>query len=302
MTTTAHEQRRFDPHRLALPAEIGIVLIWGSTAGFSRYTHVDGIVFAFWRLWTGAACSWLVLRISGRRLTREHLKLCIPVGLIFAAHMAFYFTSITRTSVANVTVIEALQPVLILLFAARMFGERAGVSEWMLAAVAVAGVAVVVIAAPGESLSTPAGNLLAVFNLLVWTGYFLFGKRTRASIDALTMMAGVVLIASVAFTPVALALGHVGKVSARDFFWIVMVAWLPGTIGHTGINWAHKYVDVSVSSLMALGVPVVSAVFAWIEFGERITWVQAAGMLGVILALGFISVRVERGLVVDVAP
>ena len=57
------------------------------------------------------------------------------------------------------------------------------------------------------------------------------------------------------------------------------------------VNWAHAYVDVSVSSLMMLGVPVVGAVAAWIVLDESLNIVQIAGGLVTLAAL----VAVIRG-------
>ena len=63
---------------------------------------------------------------------------------------------------------------------------------------------------------------------------------------------------------------------------------VPGWGGHVVMGWAHKFVDVKISSLMTLGVPVVSAVAAWWWLGEDMTAGQLVGGAIVLAALAVI--------------
>jgi drug/metabolite transporter (DMT)-like permease len=58
-----------------------------------------------------------------RRLTPDWLFASLVGGGLFALHQVMYFTSLKLTTVADVTLIGALQPPLVLLVAGRMFGE-----------------------------------------------------------------------------------------------------------------------------------------------------------------------------------
>ena len=281
-------------HPLAIGGEFVAILAWGASAGWSRHSHASGFAFAFWRLAFGSILSYVALRLTRRRLTWHQLKLSLPGGLIFATHLALFFTCIRHTTVANVTVIEALSPVLILPFAKRFFGEVAGRREWTLALVAVAGVTVAVAATANGGHSSTFGVVVAGFNLVSWTLYFMIGKRARRHLDAMTFMAGLMVVAFVAFAPVAVASTDIFDVRSRDWLWFVVVAVVPGMIGHGMINWAHKFVPVSVSAVMALGVPVVAALVAWPEFGERISLFQAGGMATVVGALAVMAIIEAR--------
>ena len=58
-----------------------------------------------------------------------------------------------------------------------------------------------------------------------------------------------------------------------------------GVGSHILINWAHPYVDVSVSSLMMLAVPVVAGIAAWVLLDESMTALQIIGTLITIAAM-----------------
>jgi drug/metabolite transporter (DMT)-like permease len=66
---------------------------------------------------------------------------------------------------------------------------------------------------------------------------------------------------------------------------------VPGVLGHGLMTWAQKHLVVTVSSLMTLGSPVVSAVGAWIWLDQTMSWVQCVGAAVVLAALGAIGVN-----------
>ena len=67
--------------------------------------------------------------------------------------------------------------------------------------------------------------------------------------------------------------------------WLVVIVLFSGLGGHLLVNWAHPYVDVSVSSLMMLGTPVVGAIAAWIVLDESLGVLQVIGGLVTLAAL-----------------
>ena len=82
----------------------------------------------------------------------------------------------------------------------------------------------------------------------------------------------------------------VGAIHGTDWLWILFIVLVPGWGGHVVMGWAHKYVDVKISSLMTLGVPVVSAVAAWMLLDEDMTVGQLVGGAIVLGALAVIVV------------
>ncbi len=75
--------------------------------------------------------------------------------------------------------------------------------------------------------------------------------------------------------------------------WIAALAIASGIIGHGLMMWAHHYLDVSLTSLLALGNPVLAAIGGWVVFSQELGALQIAGAAVVIVALGAI-VRRQR--------
>jgi len=232
---------------------------------------------------TGGGMSWSILRRGA--LT----------GVCFALSIITSFSSFRETSIANATLIPALQPALILVLAGRLFGERRTRSEVVWALVAFVGVTVVVLGANGQSASWY-GDLLAIGNLLVFTIYFLLAKQARSGdVHSWSFLAAVFVIAAFVVIPWAIAVnGGVDTVHGVDWVYVLALVIVPGMLGHGLVTWAHRYVDVSVASMLTLANPIVSIVGAWLVFSEALSAVQVAGTAVVLVALGMI-VRRQRG-------
>src|SRR5262249_45949262 len=142
-----------------------------------------GLVASFYRLWFAIPLLWALPAARPsmrRRLTRSWLSASLIGGGLFAIHQVLFFTSLKLTTVADVSLIGALQPALVLMVAGRWFGEpvtRAAIA-WSL--VAVGGTALVVLGASGMPGWSLLGDVVAVANLFAFTAYFLASKRIRA--------------------------------------------------------------------------------------------------------------------------
>lgn len=143
--------------------------------------------------------------------------------------------------------------------AGRLFGERVGWRVVIWTVVSIGGIAAVAVGPGvphGEHLT---GDALAVGSLLAFTGYWLASKRAiGGSADSDHYTFGVMLVAAVAMTPITLLGGeHLTPVSSADWFWLALLALVPG-LGHLLFNFAHRFVDVPVSSVVSAGNPVTS--------------------------------------------
>jgi len=264
---------------------------WGFGAIFARLTFAPGLVLTFYRLWLGAFLLTAVLYASGRRLRWANMRASFFGGIFLAGDMAMFFSAVKLTSVVDATVIGAVQPALVLIAARYLFAERMGRWDVFWVLLAIAGVSAAVIGPGVASRHQLTGDLLAVGSLLSWTGYWLVSKHARETQDALDYTAGVTIVAALSLTPVVLASGQsLGRVEAGDWLWIALLAVVPGG-AHLVMNWAHRYVDASISSVIGSSNPIVAAAAAFVILGQPVTVVQVVCGL---LALAAITVVATR--------
>jgi drug/metabolite transporter (DMT)-like permease len=292
MATRTANDTSSDLAGFGLAAAVVAVIAWGFGGVLVKLTAMEGLALSFARLWLGFLVMLPVMVVARRRLTWVALRRSALGGLFLGGDVVLFFSSLKLTSVADVTLIGALQPALVLLVAGPWFGERVGIREvgWTIAAVA--GTAVVIAGAAGTPAWSPLGDLLAVGALFAFTGYFLVTKRARQSVGTLEYMTGVMLVAALVATPLALASGQdLRPGRAVDWLWLAVFVLVPGAGGHALMGWAQRYVDVSVTSLVVVGMPVVAAVAALVVLGEPLTVPQVLGGLLVLVSISAILRR-----------
>ena len=266
---------------LAHAAVAVAVATWGCSNVVIKVVGVSGLIASFYRLLFALPLLWAVALASPsvrRRLDRNWAWNSAIGGLLFSVHQLMFFNGLKFTSVANVAIIAALQPVLVLLVAGPWFGERVGMRETVLSGGAIAGTVIAVVGSSGAPTWSPFGDALAVANLFAFSAYFLWSKRVRQSVGATEYVFGMTTVATVVITGACLALDQdFSSPSPSDWGLLVFLALVPGTTGHFLSNWAHAHTTAFVMSIMLLAVPVLAAVGAYFFAGEPLTVQQAVG-------------------------
>ena len=131
------------------------------------------------------------------------------------------------------------------------------------------------------------GDTLALINAVLWTGYFVATKKMRTEgFDTWSFMFSIAVIQAVLAGGWALITSNdIASISRHDFLLVLIMTLIPGTVGHTAIVWAQKFVAASTSSLICLLGPVISMCFAWMIFDQRIKPWQMVGAVVVLTSL-----------------
>jgi drug/metabolite transporter (DMT)-like permease len=234
----------------------------------------------------------VIFTLRGGRLRWRLLWAALPAGIAFAADIGLFFTAVKHTTVANATMISALQPALVLFVAGPLFGERVRMSDVWWTVVALVGVAVVVFGSSTTPAWSPFGDLMAVACLFAWTAYFIFGKRGREHLDAVEFVTAMSIVAFGAIALVALGTRHDLTVPDGGTWAVILALGLgTGLIGHFLINWAHGHAPLVLTSLLTLLIPVVAMAGAAIFLGEEVV---AAQIVGAVIVLGALAILVRR--------
>ena len=233
----------------------------------------------FYRVLFWPPLLYLIVRRNGAKLNDKLLRSVLVPGILFGVSTIFGFTAITTTSVANATIIGNISTAMVLFVAPRFLNEKISKSQVVLALTSFAGVATIVIGAGNTGGSSLFGDALALVNALTWTAYFISSKRRRVDgVDTWQFLFGVSVIQVFVVVPYALLTSNdILQITWRDLGFLIAMTVFSGTIGHSFMLWAQKYVDASVSSLILLLGPVISSAGAWLVYGQQISLVQVIG-------------------------
>lgn len=264
------------------------VTLMGIGSVVAKASDIAGPVLAFHRSWLAAVVYLFAFAAMGGRVTRNGLRAAAPGGTFFGVQLAFFFSAIQLTTVANATMIIALQPVAILLFFSKRFGEVVARRELVLSAAALIGVATVVFGSTESPSWSPGGDLLATGALFTWTMYFVFSKQAREHVGAVEYQGLSLIFSSAIMLPVMLIFSGTAHPGDGKWWWIPAMVAIPGT-GHLAMNWAHPRVPIAFVSEMTLLSPVVSVALAAVVLdGESVNAIQLTGMAIVLGALAML--------------
>jgi drug/metabolite transporter (DMT)-like permease len=275
------------PSPLGFAAATTASVMWGLGNVIVAKTPLNGLAQATHRFWLGTLLYLAVLYGSGRRLRWASFRAGWLGGVMLAGDIGFFFVAVKHTTLADAATIGALQPIVILLLAGALFGERITRRHLICTALALAGTAAVVLGSSKRSGATSVlGDVLAVGSLLSWAGYFIVSKTARRQLDTVEYMSVIMVVGTAIIAPVALVTGELTGPSAQltwsTFGWVALIVVLPGS-GHLFINWAHNHTTITTSSLLTLLIPVLSTAGGAIWLSQRIEPAQAAG-IGVVVA------------------
>jgi drug/metabolite transporter (DMT)-like permease len=278
------QQRTF-----GISGDVLAATMWGFTGIIVIYSKTAPFVLTFYRLWISVALMLVALLLRRRSLSWKVLIRAAPSGVLLGANLACYVFAFKLTTIADASVIGALQPALVLIAASLLLREAVGVREVALTATAIVAVAGVVV---GTSVSIGVhekGDLIAVAGTLAFAGYWLFAKSARHQIPTFEFMAGVWISAAIALTPIALLSGEsFTAVPARNWPWIIALAIVPG-VGHVMMNWGHRFVDASVSSVIALLNAPVAAVAALVILRQALSLFQVVCGSVAVVAIALVA-------------
>lgn len=237
--------------------------------------------------------------VAGHRLTWPVFRNSFVPGIFFFLSMATGFASFQHTSIANATLISSMQPVLMLLVAPRLFGEKPTLVRVLLSIVAMGGVSMVVLGAASGGDASLDGDLFAVANLLTWSTYFVFAKQARdKGVHPSAFLAGTFTTAAILGVPwVLIAWPNFGAIGGKDMLLIAGQVFISGLLGHTIMTWCARFLDITLVSLINLLSPAISMAGAWLIYDQSMRAVQVLGATVMMVSIAFVVATRSRPVV-----
>ena len=260
---------------------------WGMSGVLAKKTAMPGMSVAAYRLCLGAVVIVPILYASGRRLTWRMLRISLWGGVFLGLDVALFFTAVKETTVANATVIGALQPVVVMLLAP-ITGEHVTRRAHAWAGVGVVGTVLVIFGAAGLPQWSGRGDALAFVTLAAWTSYFFASKRAHGRLTTIEYTTSTAIISAVIATPIAIITGaDLSWPTGESWIYLAIMAVVAGIGGHFLMSYALPHLPLWLSSTMTLSIPVISTAAATLWLGESLALLQVGGMTIVLVALGF---------------
>jgi len=276
---------------------LALALLGISFAGpLVRLSAADPVAIAVWRLGFSLIIVAVLLVVTGewrdwRRISSPDLGLAVIAGICLALHFWAWNASIHLTTIAASVTLVNMQPAVVAIISAVVLKEVP--TRKQLAGILIAIAGALVVAAPDFSGGfAPGGNAPLLGNLLATSAavtaaiYYTIGRRLRATLGIWSYVSVVYTAAFLTLVGVAFLRGiALYPQPPREIAIFAGLALGPMLLGHTGMNWALKYLPAYLVNLTVLGEPVGATLLgALIPSIRQIP--PAATLLGGAIVLG----------------
>src|SRR6478672_10631598 len=279
-----------------------------STSGpLVRASFADPLVIAVYRLGFSLIVVAIALAATGtwrelRRIRLAELLIALGAGAMLALHFWSWNASVHLTTIAASVVLVNMHPPLVALLSTFWLREKPRPLQWAGIAIAMTGAAIVAasdagsLAGGGGSSRALLGDGLAVLGAVTVALYFVAGRRLRGAyslwpyVAVVYGAAFVVLVAIAASRSVPLT-GY----PRRELLIFAALAAGPMLVGHTGMNYALRYLPAYIVNLTVLGEPVGATILAFLIPSIRERPANSTLLGGVITLFGIATAAVRRG-------
>ena len=287
-------------------------LVWGllvagvfgvSSAG-AILSHLDSIpplMRASWRLQITvlmllpfAIWQYREMSIDNRSklLERKTILIVLGSGIALAAHFGTWVTSLDHTSLAHSLLFVTSHPIIIVIGTAILV-RKPHKLETTGALIGLVGAAITLLDAKNDGDVTLWGDMLAFLGAVTVVGYIVAGRLLREWMPVFVYAVPVTLIGGILLIPFSIIMGEetaaLGWIESDLLSWFILLAFLAGIVGHTGLNACLRWLPPLTISFAVTLEPIIGAFIGWFFFNEDIpgewTWIG-----GSILIVGILCV------------
>jgi drug/metabolite transporter (DMT)-like permease len=287
------ESRRL-PAYLALVAGI-VCIAW--SAIFVRWTDIPGPASAFYRMLLPALIL-LPTFFFGRKSGRNHVSgrtmgIIAVGGLFFALDLAFYNTSILRTSAANATLLGNNTPIVVGLLTWMIFGKKPHYMFWLGLLLAVSGSVIILWADLRRHAQLGLGDVMALSAAACFAVYLLATERVRTTTSTLVFLRLAMIASTLALLLINLSMGISLRVtSGRTWFALLGLGLISQLAGYLALTYALGHLPATITSISLLTQGPLTALMAAMLLGEPLSLAQILG--GTLVLCGIALAHRER--------
>jgi drug/metabolite transporter (DMT)-like permease len=276
---------KFWPY-LALAA--GILCI-GWSAIFVRWTDMPGPASAFYRLLIPTLAllpTWLFEQ-KARTVSLRTVAIIAAGGLFFALDLAFYNTSILRSTATNATLLGNQTPVFVGLLTWLVLRRKPAPAFWLGLVLAMAGSLVIVWSDLSRHVQFGSGDFMAVAAAASFAVYLMATEKVRPTTSTLAFLRLAMISSTIFLLAMNLALGVSLKIPAgRSFAALLGLGLVSQLGGYLALTYALGHLPATVTSVaLLLQGPLTAVLAAWL-LGEPLTISLAVGGILVLLGVG----------------
>lgn len=280
------------------------IIIWGLSFVGTKIALESISVFTliFTRLLFGSLLLTFLILLRGfpRLKRKDHVKMFCVAFFEPGLYFLFETFGLQHTTAPKASLIIALIPIVVLIFALLFFGERSSLKTVAGIVLSFLGIAVLL----GQELSLWMfkdgklfGDILMFGAVISATIYIVLTRDLRLRYSTLNITYMQTLYGALFYLPAFIwdmrSITLV-DITARSLGALIYLAIFATIVAFLCYNWALPKVSTSRAAVFINGVPVVTTLGAWLILGEKLTMFQAMGGLLVLFGVYLANLPVKK--------
>ena len=285
-SAASNGEARTLPAYLALAAGV-ICISW--SAIFVRWTDIPGPASAFYRMLLPALLllPTVFFDRSRPRVSGKTLGIIAIGGLFFALDLAFYNSSILRTTAANATLLGNNTPIVVGLLTWMFFGRKPKTAFWLGLLLAVGGSLVILWADLRRHAQFGWGDVMALAAAAFFAVYLLATEKVRTTTGTLEFLRLAMIASTLALLVINLSMGISLRVTnGRTWLALLGLGLISQLGGYLALTYALGHLPATITSISLLTQGPVTAVLATLLLGEPLTVAQIIGGAMILSGIG----------------
>jgi drug/metabolite transporter (DMT)-like permease len=269
-----------------IPKRTRLTLALGANQLLSSGTHLiakaallrlSPLAVALLRFVSASTVLLGYLRLTGGgRVERRDWPAFLLLGfLVVPVNQGCFLFGLSRSTASHASLLYALTPLVVLLFARRLLREEGLVAKLVGILAAFAGVAVILLERGlRHEVGLLSGDLLILVAVFSWAGYTVLSKRLLARYDPMTVTGWSIISGTLLCLPALLIPGAIPPLrSIPAGAWGAIAYLSVGTsvIAYPLWSYALRHMDASKVAITTNTQPILTAVLSWLLFRERFT-------------------------------
>lgn len=266
--------------------------------------HLLPMQIIFLRVLGTFLIAWIIQKSTKElrtlRIDRsDYPRLILSSLLGVAINQMMFFTGLNLTTPVDAAIINSINPILVLLFAAWILKERIGTSHLTGILLGAAGALLLILL--GNPLTAGKGqlngNMFIIANTASWSLYLVVSKPLMVKYNPLVLMRWIFLFGFLSVFPFTLKQAVNIDFSTFDTStWFSILYIIIGTtfMAYFFITYSLKRLSSSVVAYYTYLQPVLVAIIGIVIFAETISWVKILSAFLVFAGIYFVTRKTRR--------
>ena len=268
-----------------LVAKGALLLSAPLTVALLRFVAASLALLAVWRFWGPA-----------QPVARRDWPAFLLLGLLVVPlNQGFFLFGLSHSTPSHASLLYALTPLVVLLFAGRLLHERALIAKTVGIVVAFLGVGVILFEKGlRREIAVLGGDLTILVAVFAWSLYTVLSKRLLVRYDPMTVTTWSIVAGTALSLPAFLIPGAIQPLGTiRPEVWGALLYLSIGTnvIAYPLWSYALKNMDASKVAITANTQPILTGALSWLLVHEQFTPGFAAGAVLILAGVTWVETR-----------